>query len=61
VRALHAEFHTVAADVLQLALAGRKDEAIAAMAFGSRFMAVSSNLVMAIAAWQRSTPVLSQR
>lgn len=52
VRALHAEFHTVAADVLGLALAGRKAEAAAAMAFGSRFTAVSSDLVMAISAWQ---------
>jgi Chemoreceptor zinc-binding domain len=52
VRALHAEFHTVAAEVLELALAGRKDEAAAAMAFGSRFSAVSSNLTMAVSAWQ---------
>jgi len=54
VRALHAEFHTAAADVLELALAGRKDEAIAAMGFSSRFMAVSWNLIKAISAWQES-------
>jgi chemoreceptor zinc-binding protein len=52
VRALHAEFHQVAADVLELALAGRKEEATAAMAFGSRFSAVSSNLTMAVSEWQ---------
>jgi methyl-accepting chemotaxis protein len=52
VRAQHAEFHAVAADVLEMALAGRKDEAAAAVAFGSRFTAVSSNLVMALSAWQ---------
>jgi Chemoreceptor zinc-binding domain len=53
VRALHAEFHTVAADVLELALAGRKAEATAAIALGSRFSAVSSNLIMALSAWQK--------
>lgn len=53
VRALHAEFHTVAAEVLELALAGRKDEANAAVAFGSRFTVVSANLTGAVLAWQK--------
>jgi hypothetical protein len=52
VRALHAEFHGLTADVLELALAGRKDEATAAMALGSRFAILSSNLTMAIVAWK---------
>jgi hypothetical protein len=52
VRTFHADFHKAAADVLELALAGRKDEALAAIAFGSRFLAVSSNLVLAITAWR---------
>jgi hypothetical protein len=52
VRALHTEFHGLAADVLELALAGRKEEATAAIALGSRFAAVSSNLTMAVMAWQ---------
>ena len=52
VRALHAEFHGLAAEVLELALAGRKDEATAAMALGSRFATVSSNLTMAVMAWK---------
>ena len=52
VRALHAEFHGLAADVLELALAGRKDEATAAMALRSRFATVSSNLTMAVMAWK---------
>ncbi len=52
VKALHAEFHGLAADVLELALAGRKDEASAAMALGSRFATVSSNLTMAVIAWK---------
>jgi methyl-accepting chemotaxis protein len=50
VRDLHAQFHKVAADVLELALAGLKDEANAAIAIGSRFAAVSSKLTMAVVA-----------
>ncbi len=53
VRALHAEFHTLAADVLELAIAGRREEATAAMALGSRFAVVSSNLTMAVIAWKK--------
>jgi hypothetical protein len=52
VRALHAEFHGLAASVLELAIAGRKDEAAAAIALGSRFAVVSSNLTMAVLAWK---------
>ena len=52
VGALHAEFHRLAADVLELALAGRKVEATAAMAPRSRFATVSSNLTVAITAWK---------
>jgi hypothetical protein len=52
VRALHAEFHGLAAGVLELALAGRKDEAAAAIALGSRFAVVSSNLTMAVLEWK---------
>jgi hypothetical protein len=54
VLALHTEFHSLAADVLELALAGRKDEATAAMALGSRFALVSSNLTMAVTAWKEA-------
>ena len=56
VRALHAEFHGLAADVLELALAGRKAEAAAAMALRSRFAEVSSKLTMAVTAWKESAP-----
>jgi hypothetical protein len=56
VRALHAEFHGLAADVLELALAGRKTEATAAMALHSRFAEVSANLTMAVTAWQEAAP-----
>lgn len=54
VRSLHAEFHALAAHVLELALAGRKEEARAAMAFGSRFAVVSANLTVSILAWNEA-------
>jgi hypothetical protein len=56
VRTLHAEFHVLAAEVLELALAGRKAEATAAMALRSRFAAGSSNLTMAVTAWKEAAP-----
>jgi hypothetical protein len=52
VQSLHAEFHVLASNVLELALSGRAQEATAAMALGSRFAAVSSQLTMAILAWK---------
>jgi hypothetical protein len=51
VKQLHSEFHQIAADVLQLALEGRKEEARAAIALGSRFSAISAELTMALSAW----------
>lgn len=53
VSALHSEFHILASEVLELALAGQKEEAQAKMAFGSHFAIVSSNLTMAVLAWQQ--------
>ncbi len=52
VRTLHTEFHGLAAEVLEMALAGRKDEARAAIALGSRFATLSSKLTMAMLTWK---------
>jgi hypothetical protein len=52
----HGEFHRAAADVLELALSGRPDEAEAAIAPGSRFAAVSKQLTLAMMAWKSATP-----
>lgn len=52
VQSLHAEFHLLASNVLELALSGRTKEATAAMALGSRFAVVSSSLVMTVTAWK---------
>jgi methyl-accepting chemotaxis protein len=54
VRSLHADFHKAAADVLELALAGRKEEAHASLARGSTFALVSSRLTTLMMEWKRS-------
>lgn len=52
VKARHAEFHLAAAEVLELALSGRRDEAEAAIAIGSRFATASKQLTFAMMAWK---------
>ena len=54
VRALHTEFHAAAAEVLTLALAGQKQDAEKAIALGSRFTGISTDLTMALSAWKES-------
>lgn len=54
VAALHAQFHAAAADVLSLVLSGRSQEAKQAIALGSHFSLISTNLTMAMSAWKDS-------
>ena len=54
VRTLHAAFHVAAAGVLGLAVSGRRAEAEAAMGPGSEFARVSTQLTLALTAWQRA-------
>jgi hypothetical protein len=51
---LHAAFHEAASEVLELALAGRKQEAEASIGLGGRFAVVSSDLTMAMSAWKEA-------
>ena len=51
-KAHHADFHHAAAEVLELALAGRRAEAEAAIAADSRFNEVSKKLTLAMMAWK---------
>jgi hypothetical protein len=53
VKTLHAKFHVAAADVLALAIAGRKSEADTSMAPGGAFADVSSKLVRTITDWKK--------
>jgi hypothetical protein len=50
VNRLHAEFHVCAADVLQLAILGRKPEATEVL--GGEFKARSDKLVRALSKWK---------
>lgn len=50
---LHRQFHQMAANVLEMALAGRKDAAKQAMGVGSDFGRVSASLTKAMIDWAR--------
>ena len=50
-RELHAQFHKEAADVLALALAGKRQEAANAIGPSSVFSKTSANLTRAMVAW----------
>jgi hypothetical protein len=54
VQKLHAEFHKAAAQVLQLALQGKKTEAEKLLAQGGTFADVSAHLTSAMMRWQKS-------
>jgi hypothetical protein len=54
IRKLHADFHLAAAGVLDMALAGRKAEAQAAMDTGHDFGRASTRLTLALTAWRSS-------
>ena len=53
IRVLHAEFHSAAALVLQLALDGNKKAATDMLAIYGEFTAISSKLTHALAEWKR--------
>jgi len=53
VQRLHAEFHVVAAHVLELALARRVDEATRALAKGEKYALLSDQLVAAMERWKQ--------
>ena len=52
VKSLHSEFHKEAAEVLRLALAGKKQEATTAIAFDSNYGRVSSHFIREMMNWQ---------
>jgi hypothetical protein len=54
VQKLHAEFHKIAAQVLQLGLQGKKVEADKMIAQDSAFSDVSGRLTSAMVRWQKS-------
>ncbi|MGD0076394.1 MAG: CZB domain-containing protein [Candidatus Binataceae bacterium] len=51
---LHRQFHAVAAKVLSLALAGKKEEALKAMAVQGEFAVASATLTNAMTQWKNA-------
>ena len=52
VKALHADFHKIAADILTLALFGKKNEALEMLDHGGAYVKATGKLVLALGAWQ---------
>lgn len=52
VKDLHRQFHLEAAKVLELALAGKKDSALAEMRIGKPFISLSAALTQEIVSWR---------
>lgn len=55
VKKLHAQFHTEAAEVLKLALAGNKTDASKAIDSGSKYHTISSSLTKEMMAWRNNS------
>lgn len=55
VKDLHAAFHKTAAQVAELALAGKKAEAEKLMGLGGEYSTVSSKLTQAMLEWKKSS------
>jgi len=54
IKELHANFHKTAAEVLTLALAGKKNEAEAAIGNDSEYKSISASLTMEMIKWKSS-------
>jgi hypothetical protein len=52
IKELHAEFHNAAAEILDLALKGKKEEAQKKLEFGGGYGQISGRLVLALQAWR---------
>jgi len=56
-RELHVRFHAATSEVLELALAGRREQALARLAEGSAFNETARDLTRAMISWRRSVSV----
>ena len=55
VRGLHAQFHKRAAEVLDLALKGKKAEAMALMGVTAEYSKISAQLTQSLMKWQKES------
>lgn len=54
--ALHAEFHKIASGILDLALKGKKEEALKKIEFGGDYGTISGKLVLCLNTWKSKLP-----
>ena len=54
IRNLHAEFHGVASEILDLALIGRKEDAMKKLDFGGPYSLISGKLTLALNRWKEA-------
>lgn len=52
--ALHARFHRTAAEILELALRGNREEALAKVAYGGVYSFISGKLVLELNKWKET-------
>jgi len=52
VKELHAEFHKTAGEILQMALSGKKEEAMKKLEYGGGYGSISGKLVFALNNWK---------
>jgi hypothetical protein len=52
VKVLHADFHKVAGEILQLAVSGKKEDAIKKIASGGDYQTATGKLVLALREWK---------
>jgi methyl-accepting chemotaxis protein len=52
VKTLHADFHKVAGDILQLALSGKKEEGLKKLEYGGEYGSITGKLVLALQSWK---------
>jgi methyl-accepting chemotaxis protein len=52
VKTLHAEFHKIAGNILQLALSGKKEEALKKLEYGGEYGSTTGKLVLALQSWK---------
>jgi len=52
VKSLHADFHKTAGDILELALTGKKEEALKKLEAGGPYGSATGKLVLALQAWK---------
>ncbi len=52
VKSLHTDFHKTAGEILELALSGKKQEALKKLGYGGQYGSATGKLVLALQAWK---------